>query len=93
MYTFIGFLFVFILAVVVNYIPVEKRNSDQKLIFHISGMCFHVHNWLISIFLISFAFIMRYFDQSIFNITIGGLFGFMAEDFLFGNEFVFKVPC
>lgn len=93
MFILYGFFSVFIAAVFVNYIPNILGKTDQKLILHLGGKCYHLHHWIITVFLLGFAFLIKNSNASLFYFIVGGLLGFMAEDFLFRNEFVINVKC
>jgi hypothetical protein len=82
----IGFFFMF----VINYIP---KKTNQKLILHFNQFCFHIHHWIIGILLLVLAFLVKYSNETVFNIIIGLLAGFVLEGFLFKDMFNILVKC
>jgi len=80
----------FIIMVFINFLP---RKTDQKIIFHFGGKCYHLHHWITGIFLLLFAFLVRHIDTYTFNIIIGVIIGFVLEGFLFEDMFKIMVKC
>jgi len=90
MYAILGFFLAFTLSTLINYLP---KKTDQKLILHLDGNCYHIHHWIIVAILVFLAFVVKYSSDNVFYTIIGILAGFAAEDFLFRNVFSIRTPC
>lgn len=80
----------FLSMILINYLP---KNTNQKVIFHLWKNCYHIHHWIIGLFLLGLIFLVKNINEDQFKILVGLIIGFVLEGFLFKDMFNILVKC